>query len=45
MGFTDEYQLGLYVNRTLTLSAWLGNTTDLQAEYAAHANDIEVLSA
>lgn len=25
IGVTDEYDLGLYVNRALTLSAWLGN--------------------
>jgi alkylation response protein AidB-like acyl-CoA dehydrogenase len=25
IGFTDEYGLGLYLNRTLALSAWMGN--------------------
>ena len=27
MGFTEEYGLGLYLNRALVLSAWLGNAT------------------
>jgi alkylation response protein AidB-like acyl-CoA dehydrogenase len=26
IGFTDEYDLGLYVKRALVLSAWLGNS-------------------
>ena len=25
IGYTDEYDLGLYVRRMLALSAWLGN--------------------
>ncbi|MFN0305498.1 MAG: acyl-CoA dehydrogenase family protein [Burkholderiales bacterium] len=34
IGFTDEYELGLYVNRALVLSAWLGNATDHRRRYA-----------
>jgi alkylation response protein AidB-like acyl-CoA dehydrogenase len=34
IGFTDEYDLGLYVNRALVLSAWLGNATEHRRRYA-----------
>lgn len=27
VGYTDEYDIGLYLNRALVLSAWLGNAT------------------
>jgi alkylation response protein AidB-like acyl-CoA dehydrogenase len=28
IGFTDEYDLGLYLNRALALAPWLGNATE-----------------
>jgi alkylation response protein AidB-like acyl-CoA dehydrogenase len=28
IGFTDEYDLGLYLNRSLALAPWLGNATE-----------------
>ncbi len=34
IGFTDEYDLGLYVNRALVLSAWLGNAADHRRRYS-----------
>lgn len=34
IGFTDEYDLGLYVQRALVLSAWLGNTQMHRRRYA-----------
>jgi alkylation response protein AidB-like acyl-CoA dehydrogenase len=34
IGFTDEYDLGLYVNRALVLSAWLGNAAMHRRRYA-----------
>ena len=34
IGFTDEYELGLYVNRALVLSAWLGNAAEHRRRYA-----------
>lgn len=37
IGFTDEYDLGLYVNRVLVLSAWLGNAQTQRHRYAATA--------
>jgi 3-oxochol-4-en-24-oyl-CoA dehydrogenase len=33
IGYTDEYDLGLYFNRALTLSAWLGNAADRRRRY------------
>ena len=33
IGFTDEYDLGLYVNRTLTLVPYLGNAAEHRARY------------
>ena len=35
MGFTDEYDLGLYVNRALVLSAWLGNAAAHRRRYSS----------
>lgn len=34
IGFTDEYDLGLYVKRALVLSAWLGNATAHRRRFA-----------
>lgn len=45
IGFTDEYALGLYVNRALVLSAWLGNAAALRARYARLAPPLEALGA
>jgi alkylation response protein AidB-like acyl-CoA dehydrogenase len=45
IGFTDEYALGLYVNRALTLSAWLGNAAQMRERYAQLAPPLEVMSA
>ena len=35
IGYTDEYDLGLYLNRALVLSAWLGNASAHRSRYAA----------
>lgn len=35
LGYTDEYDLGLYLNRALVLSAWLGNASVHRSRYAA----------
>jgi alkylation response protein AidB-like acyl-CoA dehydrogenase len=35
IGFSDEYDLGLYVKRVLVLSAWLGGATCHRRRYAA----------
>lgn len=35
IGFTDEYDLGLYVNRVLTLAPFLGNAAEHRARYGA----------
>ena len=37
IGYTDELDLGLYFNRTLVLSAWLGNAGAHRSRYAALA--------
>jgi alkylation response protein AidB-like acyl-CoA dehydrogenase len=34
IGYTDEYDLGLYLNRALVLSAWLGNASAHRNRYA-----------
>lgn len=34
IGFTDEYDLGLYVQRALVLSAWLGNAQTQRRRYS-----------
>jgi alkylation response protein AidB-like acyl-CoA dehydrogenase len=33
IGFTDEYDLGLYLNRALTLAPWLGSATEQRRRY------------
>jgi alkylation response protein AidB-like acyl-CoA dehydrogenase len=33
IGFTDEYELGLYLNRTLALAPWLGNASEHRRRY------------
>lgn len=33
IGYTDEYDLGLYFNRALVLSAWLGNASAHRSRY------------
>jgi alkylation response protein AidB-like acyl-CoA dehydrogenase len=42
IGFTDEYDAGLYLKRALVLSAWLGNSYEqrrrFDASRATHAN-------
>ena len=38
IGYTDEYDLGLYLNRALVLSAWLGNASAHRSRYAALAD-------
>ena len=35
IGMTDEYDLALYFNRALTLSAWMGNAAEHRRRYAA----------
>lgn len=37
IGFSDEYDLGLYLNRALVLCAWLGNATYHRQRYASIA--------
>jgi alkylation response protein AidB-like acyl-CoA dehydrogenase len=34
IGFTDEYDAGLYLKRALTLAAWLGHPTWHRRRYA-----------
>lgn len=36
IGYTDEYDLGLYFNRALVLSAWLGNGLTHRRRFASH---------
>lgn len=35
IGYTDEYDLGLYLNRALVLSAWLGNAGAHRRRYSS----------
>ena len=34
IGYTDEYDVGLYLKRALVLSTWLGTATQHRARYA-----------
>jgi alkylation response protein AidB-like acyl-CoA dehydrogenase len=34
IGFTDEYDAGLYLKRAMVLSAWLGNAQEHRRRYA-----------
>ena len=45
IGFTDEYDLSLHVNRALVLSAWLGNADEHVRRYARHAPAFEAAYA
>ena len=38
IGFTDEYELGIYLNRALNLSAWLGNAAEHRRRWGALAD-------
>jgi alkylation response protein AidB-like acyl-CoA dehydrogenase len=39
IGFTDEYDVGLYLKRALVLSAWLGNASAHRRRFALLARD------
>lgn len=45
IGTTDEYDLGLYVNRAVTLGAWLGNALAHRTRYGAMATPREGVAA
>jgi alkylation response protein AidB-like acyl-CoA dehydrogenase len=45
IGFTDEYDLSLHLNRALACSAWLGNSDEHVARYARHAAPFEAADA
>lgn len=45
IGYTEEYDLSLYVNRALYLSAWLGNPRTHRARWAGFAPGRERLNA
>lgn len=42
IGFTDEYDAGLYLKRALVLSAWLGNASTHRRRFAALQQKFEV---
>ena len=45
IGFTDEYDLSLHLNRSLAMSAWLGNADEHVRRYARHAPPFEAAEA
>jgi len=45
IGYTDEYDLSLHLNRALTWSAWLGNADEHVRRYARHAPPFEAAQA
>ena len=38
IGFTDEYDLGIYLNRAIALSAWMGNAAEHRRRWGALAD-------
>ena len=45
IGTTDEYDLGLYLNRALVLSAWLGNAAEQRRRYGELASPFDAATA
>jgi alkylation response protein AidB-like acyl-CoA dehydrogenase len=45
IGYTDEYDLGLYVNRALTLAPWLGNAAEHTRRFAELAGAVDDAAA
>ncbi|MHB1122581.1 MAG: acyl-CoA dehydrogenase family protein [Ramlibacter sp.] len=45
IGYTDEYDLSLHLNRALTWSAWLGNADEHVRRYARHVGPFEAAEA
>ncbi len=45
IGYTDEYDLSLHLNRALAMSAWLGNAEHHVRRYARHAPAFEAAQA
>ena len=43
IGYTDEYDVGLYVNRALALTPWLGNATEQTRRLAEISDEPELL--
>ncbi len=42
MGFTDEFDAGLYLKRALVLTAWLGNVTAHRRRYARYSLEAQI---
>jgi alkylation response protein AidB-like acyl-CoA dehydrogenase len=42
IGFTDEYDLGLYANRAIAIAPWLGNAAVHRRRYALSAGFLEL---
>jgi alkylation response protein AidB-like acyl-CoA dehydrogenase len=43
IGFTDEYDAGLYLKRALVLSAWLGNASAHRRRFASQRSNASAL--
>jgi len=43
IGFTDEYDAGLYLKRALVLSGWLGNASVHRRRFASRARAVDAL--
>jgi len=42
MGFTDEFDAGLYLKRALVLTAWLGNVSTHRRQYARYSLEAQI---